>query len=194
MLNEKGTVAALKDAYKSGYIVAFTEDLVLIRAGLWAVEIDESQIPPKVMGTLVEHIGVLPAAPAAYLCKKGGDPGTTCSLDVELTGWDGIRAKAKEANTPIRRTGLMMDGKEIWQSAGLKTLPVDPAYTRIIDEGWCKYAKVLEDEQELGSFIVIPGFAGTAIIQGKPREEHGNLDRLDGWPWLGEGQNEGDSV
>jgi hypothetical protein len=65
MLDEKGTVAALKDAYKSGYIVAFTGEQVLIRAGLWAVEIDESQIPPKVMGILVEHIGVLPAAPAA---------------------------------------------------------------------------------------------------------------------------------
>lgn len=42
MLDEKGTVAALKQAYKgSGYKAAFVEGKLPLRCGVWAVEMDE---------------------------------------------------------------------------------------------------------------------------------------------------------
>lgn len=77
MLDEKGVVAALKAAYKGGgYKAAFAEGKVMLRSGVWAAELDEEYILPRVVGTVVEHIGVLPSKPAAYYCQKKMDPGS----------------------------------------------------------------------------------------------------------------------
>lgn len=68
MLDEKRTAAALKEAYKTGgFRVAFAEGKVLIRTNHWAAEIEQDYICPKILGAIVEMIGVLPEAPAAYV-------------------------------------------------------------------------------------------------------------------------------
>lgn len=73
MLNEKRTVAALKDAFKSGgYKVLFFGGLVSVRAGYWAFEIGEELLPREVLGKIVEHIGMIPGNGEAYFCHTEG--------------------------------------------------------------------------------------------------------------------------
>ena len=189
MLDEKGMVAALKEAYKNGgYRVAFAEGRVMIRAGGWAVELDEEYIRPRVLGTVVEHIGVLPGKPTAYYCKKKMDPGSGVSLDAELDAWEVIHKNHEAADTPIRRTRLQLDGCEIWQTgAGLRARPMDPDFTRIIDEEGIKRAFVRMEDEAPGKEIFFKGFAERAVICGKTYQNNPGLARIEGFPWLGEG-------
>lgn len=189
MLDEKGTAAALRAAYKGGgYRVAFAEGKVMIRTDTWGAEIEEEYIIPKILGAIVEHIGVVPKAPAAYFAQKKADPGMTCMLDTELNAWVKIHALANAATTPIRRTRLMMDGYEIWQTKqGLRARPMDPSYTRIIDEGGVNQAFVRMDGEELSNEIYYKGFTETAVIYGVKYKKDGGLERIEGFPWLGKG-------
>ena len=188
MLDEKGTVAALKEAYKNGgYRVAFAEGRVLIRAGVWGVEIEAEYICPKILGTVVEHIGILPDDATAYLAHKDADPGMTCSLDVELAAWAEIRKNAEEAKTRIKRTQLTLDGYEIWQtSEGLKVRPMAQRFTRIIEAAGVKQAFIQMAGGELGQAIFFKGFVELAVIYGIEKKGD-NLTRIEGFPWLGEG-------
>lgn len=188
MLDEKGTVAALKEAYKNGgYRVAFAEGRVMIRAGVWGAEIEAEYICPKVLGTIVEHIGILPDDAAAYLAHKDADPGATCSLDVELSAWAEIRRNAEEAKTHIKRTQLMLNGYEIWQTGeGLKVRPMAQKFTRIIEAAGVKQAFIQMVGGELGQAIYFKGFVELAVIYGI-ESKGDNLTRIEGFPWLGEG-------
>ena len=190
MLDEKKTVAALKAAYKGGgYRVAFTEGTVLIRAGEWAAEIDAEYIWPKILGTIVEHIGMLPERPAAYTARKGMDPGSTCMLDEELAAWAELDAKAEAATTPIRRTRLQIEGYEVWQTGQeLRARLMDPYFTQIIDDEGANRAYTYADGDRLGAEICFKGFVETVIITGvKYSKASSAMQRIDGFPWLGEG-------
>ena len=158
MLDEKRTVAALKEAYKiGGFHVAFSRGKVLIRGGYWAAEIEQDYIFPKVLGAIVEMIGVLPVMPAAYIAGKSMDPGTTCSLDAELSAWDEIRERAEKAKTRIRRTQLTVNGFEIWQTKdGLRARPMDGKYTKIIEEQGLGQAFVIKDWKKYAIHVVEP--------------------------------------
>ena len=190
MLDERGAAAALKEAFKTfGYHVSFHEGTIFVRTAIWAFEIDEYCIPAKILAVIVEHIGQIPRIPAAYIVQKNRDPGTTCMLDDELNYLEKIRAMAEKAKTPIRRTGLWLDGHEIWQTRqGLKVRPMDPRYTRIIEAEALKTARVQMEDDRPGSYIAFKGFVGTAIVQGiEHRAEDGKLARIEDFPWLGEG-------
>ena len=190
MLDEKGAAGALREAYKgSGYHVMFHDGRIFARTETWAFEIDEYCIPVKVLGTIVEHIGMIPDRPAAYIAQKDRDPGTTCMLDDELSAFLKIQGMAKTAVTPIRRTGLWLDGHEIWQTnKGLKCRPMDPRYTRIVDDAALKTACVMMQADVPGSEIFFKPFTGIAMICGiERRKEDGRLARIEDYPWLGEG-------
>lgn len=189
MLNEKRTVAALKDAFKGGgYKAAFVDGKLLLRCGVWAVEMDEEYFLPKVLGTVVEHIGVIPVEPAAYYCQKKMDPGSGVSLDEELDAWAALRKMFDAATTPIRRTRLLMDGYEIWQTGeGLRARPMNPNFTQIIDEEGIKLAFVRIEDGAPSKDIYFKGFAERAAISGVTYENNPGLARIEGFPWLGEG-------
>lgn len=189
MLDEKGAAAALKEAYKiGGFHVAFAGSKVLIRAGYWAAEIEKDYLFPKILGAIVEMIGVLPATPAAYIAGKLMDPGTTCSLDAELSAWDEIRERAKKAETRIRRTQLTVNGFEIWQTRdGLRARPMDGKYTKIIEEQGLGQAFVIKDGDELGTELFFKGFAETVVVCGVEFHDNAVVSRIEGFPWLGEG-------
>ena len=188
MLDEKGTAAALREAYKNGgYRVAFAEGRVLIRAGVWGVEIEAEYICQKILGTVVEHIGILPDDSTAYLAHKDADPGTTCSLDEELAAWAEIRRNAEAAKTHIKRTQLTLNGYEIWQTGeGLKVRPMAQRFTRIIEATAVKQAFIQKIGDELGQAIYFKGFVELAVIYGV-EQKGDNLTRIEGFPWLGEG-------
>lgn len=188
MIDEKGMVAALKDAYKSGYRVAFAEGRVMVRCGVWAVEMDEEYLMPKVLGTITEHIGIIPAKPAAYFCNKKMDPGSSCALDAELNAWDELHKRSEDAITPIRRTRLRLEGFEIWQTnESLRIRPMSPDLTRIIDEEGAKLAFVRTEDDEPGTEIYFKGFAERAVICGATSKNSPEMARIEGFPWLGEG-------
>lgn len=188
MLSERGMAAALKAAYKSGgYKAAFSEGKLLIRCNAWAVELDEDYLMPKVLGIVTEHIGVVPKTPAAYFCQKKMDPGSSCSLDDELNAWDKLREQAESADTPIRRTRVRLDGYEIWQTReGLRARPVNPDFTRIIDEAGLKLAFVRMEDGAPGKELWFKGFAEQAVICGVTYENNPGLARIEGFPWMGE--------
>ena len=188
MINEKATVAALKEAYKNGFRVAFAKGKVLIRTNHWAAEIEQDYICPKILGAIVEMIGVLPEAPAAYVAGKDADPGMTCSLDAELSAWDEIREKAEKAVTPIRRTPITVGGYEIWQTGeGLRARPMSYQYTRIIELSGTKQAFIHKEGDELGTEIFFKGFCEMAVVSGVVFYENAVLNRIEGFPWMGEG-------
>lgn len=189
MLDEKGLVAALKTAFKGGgYKAAFVEGKLLLRCGVWAVEMDEEYLMPKVLGVVTEHIGIVPGIPAAYFCQKKMDPGSGVSLDEELDAWVALREMFEAAATPIRRTRLLMDGYEIWQTGeGLRARPMDPDFTRIIDEEGIKMAFVRIEDGAPSKDIYFKGFAERAVICGVTYENNPGLARIEGFPWLGEG-------
>ena len=75
VVNEAGLCAAMKRAYKeSGYkIAAVTADgttKMMIAATGWCVVIRKSQMPRKVMGLIVEHVGDIPREGEAYQVQK----------------------------------------------------------------------------------------------------------------------------
>lgn len=189
MLDEKGLVAALKTAFKGGgYRAAFAEGKLLLRCGYWAAELKVEYILPKVLGTVVEHIGVVPEDPAAYFCQKKMDPGSSYSLYEELKAWEALKELIDSADTPIRRTRLLMDGYEIWQTGeGLRARPMDPNFTRIIDEEGVKMAFVRIEDGAPSKDIYFKGFAERAVICGVTYENNPGLARIEGFPWLGEG-------
>ena len=189
MLDEKRTVAALREAFKgAGYHVAFTEDQILVRNDVWAFWVDSLYIPPKVLGTIVEHIGLIPNRPAAYRAQKDLEPGYTCMLDDELNAWKQIREIIDKSQTKIRRTGLLLDGFEIWQtSQGLKARPMDPRYTSMVEGDASLNAFIQMDADKLGPAIAFHTFVGEVIIQGVDYSKNGNMARIEGFPWLGEG-------
>lgn len=190
MLNEKRTVAALKDAFKSGgYKVLFFGGLVSVRAGYWAFEIAEELLPREVLGKIVEHIGMIPGNGEAYFCHKA-NIGQTVSLDEELLAWKKLREDARNARTPVRVTRLFADGLQVWQEAEkMRVVLIDPERLQIVDPDFHNTA-MCADGEEPPDRIYLCGLDehSLAVVIAGVRDEHDTgLARLDGFPWRGEG-------
>ena len=61
--NEKETVRALKQAWKSGYEIVPNGETIAIYTGYWALETTVRELPLAVSQELVEHYGGIPVAP-----------------------------------------------------------------------------------------------------------------------------------
>ena len=81
-----------------------------------------------------------------------------------------------------------LDGFEIWQtSQGLKARPMDPRYTSMVEGDASLNAFIQMDADKLGPAIAFHTFVGEVIIQGVDYSKNGNMARIEGFPWLGEG-------
>ena len=124
IVNESGLLKAMRDSYKgSGYHVAFGEVferwhyLIASYGYSWGVVIRSDKMPRKVLGLLVEHIGKLPEDGEAYLCRKDED----AQDEIFSVAAKPLLLKLGEARgkvlPSIRKTRLIWDGENVWQSA-----------------------------------------------------------------------------
>ena len=68
---DKGLIRAMKQAYKdTGYIVAVTEDSVIIQTTFWGVEIVKNAVPNSIKGLIVVHNGEMPRPYTAVNIQK----------------------------------------------------------------------------------------------------------------------------
>lgn len=116
VINEKGLLAAMKDAFKrrsTGYKVAArlledgTEEIILSAPG-WTVFIARDNVPRKVMGLIVEHMGDLPKAGSAYQVQDKQTQAEIFEIAVPETPTPVVGAS-------VKRTNLAYQGYQIWQ-------------------------------------------------------------------------------
>lgn len=108
IINESGLVRAMKQAYRTvGYTVYRTGDYLGIYTHCWYVYCQADQVPRKVLGAIVEHMGMLPAEGQASSIEKDEAPQMVlpeiANQDIEqwMGGWSGEEA----AYTPVTFQG-----------------------------------------------------------------------------------------
>lgn len=184
MLDEKGTAAALKEAYRrGGYRFVYTNGIFSVRADRWGFQAALTNVPAKVLGLITEHLGSIVEEGFAFLLKKD-QPEQSVMVDQEITAWQGIRTVLDAGRLAgIKQTPLTYNGYALWQDQRkLKTCLVDPGVTRIIEKDFLQEGMA---DLETGNLILWTSMGGTiAYVMAEPDKDYG-LDRLDGYPWCG---------
>jgi hypothetical protein len=186
MLDEKGAAAALKEAWrKAGYRFVLCNGILSVRAEGRGFQGALENIPVKVLGLITEHFGSFPEDGDAFELRKD-EAEQSVMLDQEANWWEQIRGILdNDALTAMKQTPLTMNGYEIWQEQGeLKTRMVNPGFTRIVENERRQEAEVRRGN--VGT-LLWHTMAGTIAYVMAEVPEEGKLDRLDGWPWCGEG-------
>lgn len=170
---DKGLLRAMKAAYKdSGYIVAVTEDSVIIQTTFWGVEIMKAAVPNSVKGLIVVHNGEMPRLNTAVNIQK-----SECSsviLETALATMDEL-SKSYTANggIPIKPTRLTFDGMRVWQTTtDLKLRLVDVDDQQILSgESWEArlVGRYIYGRNWFGSMYVLPQ---TGLPEDKPLLSH----------------------
>lgn len=185
MLDEKGAAAAMKAAWRlDGYHFVLSNGILSVRGTGWGFQGALENIPVKCLGLIAEHFGIFPEDGDCFKLRKD-EAKQSVMYDQEAGYWEGIRKLLDADKTPMRQTPLTYNCYEIWQEQKeLRTRPVDPGKTRIVENARRQDAKVAVGHPET---LLWTSMAGTiAYVLTEPPEE-GKLDRLDGWPWCGEG-------
>ena len=186
MIDEKGAAAALKEAWrKGGYRFVLSNGILYLRADEWGFRGSLDWVPNKILGLVTEHFGSNLEDRDSFRLKKD-EAEQSITLDQELSWWQKIDEDLHDTLVPVQQTPLTMNGFEIWQEQRqLKTRMVDPGYTRIIEKERRQEAKTREKGN--GYTLLWHTMAGTVAYVLAETDDEGKLDRLDGWPWCGEG-------
>ena len=139
VVNEKGLLRAMKDAYKgAGYKVATQtsggiEEIVIGYPG-WVVVIEKKNIPRKVLGLIAEHVGAIPEHGEAYQVSKKQTQTEIFSVSMEIL--EDMKNDEKESRQS-KPTRLVLGGYRLWQrEKDLKVVRVDPDLESImLDHG-----------------------------------------------------------
>lgn len=131
VVNEKGLLKAMKDAYKTdGYTVAVDEADLILKTVPWTVVLHMEEVPSKVLALITEHLRKLPNPGMAYQVKKK-------ETQTEMFGM--VREEilnfytSEKPRRIIRRTELTLGGFPLWQAATEKTVvKVCPDYEDIL--------------------------------------------------------------
>lgn len=130
IVNEKALIRAMNAAKKAGgYRCWVAGRRTVIYTGFWVVECLTAQLPRKVLGLLVEHMGTLPEDGETWLIVKK-------DVQKELTafGQEAIMEMEEAEGKPIKPTPLTLQGYELWQQPDNgKMLAFDPAMMSLVD-------------------------------------------------------------
>lgn len=63
----------MKEAYKSGLILANNGETIMIAGNYWQMEIKRALMPKELLAAIIELAGALPDAGERYICDKGGN-------------------------------------------------------------------------------------------------------------------------
>lgn len=140
VVNEKGLLKAMKDAYKgAGYKVAAEEDddgtvSIVVAAPAWIAIVEQKNMPRKALGLIAEHVGTIPAPGEAYMVRAKEDTQTEI-YGMALRDLNSLReAEEQEAGRIVKRTNIALGGYRIWQrQKDLGCLMIDPIYEGIMD-------------------------------------------------------------
>ena len=130
VINEKGLLRAMKEAYKSdGYEIECKQTggikEIHIETTRWYVMCVLKNLPRKVLGLIVEHLGEIPAPGQAVQVKK-----KECQTKIITENRDAFRGITPDdcINPPsVHKTNLVYRYSNIWQQGrGNKVLWVDP--------------------------------------------------------------------
>lgn len=170
MINEKGLLRAMKNAYRGGgYEVAgYGEENTLFISGYgWCVRVPQKQCPRKVLALLVEHVGLIPEGEAFQVRK--GEGAQDILLSVAL-GFENRVARLMGDDLPvkIRKTAMTWKGWRIWQK-------VESGIVLAFDSGLAAIG--LGDPMARGDFLVwdeagevVCVMAGTGVLDLEFRE------------------------
>lgn len=131
IVSEKALIKAMNTAKKAGGYRCWVDGRrTVIYTGFWVVECLTAQLPRKVLGLLVEHMGTLP---------ENGDTWLIVKKDVqkEVTAFgQGLIAELDEAvGATMKPTPLTLQGYELWQEVGNgRMLAFDPAAIGLAEE------------------------------------------------------------
>ncbi len=187
MLDETRAAAAMKEAWKkAGYRFVLSRGILSVRAEDWGFQGALENIPVKVLGLITEHFGCFPEDGDAFELKKD-EAEQSVMYDQEASWWEQIRGILDSGElVPMKQTPLTMNGFEIWQEQkALKTRMVDPGFTRIIEKARRQEAETRAEGK--GLTLLWHSMAGTIVYVMAEQDDEGKLERLDGWPWCGEG-------
>lgn len=120
VIDEKGLLSAMKDAYKkksTGYKVAARiledgdEELIVSAPG-WTAFIIRENAPRKVMGLIVEHVGDLPRASEAYQVQDKNVQAEIFKVAVPAPFSDAVQIlESKNALSRLTITVLSQNGQ-----------------------------------------------------------------------------------
>lgn len=63
----------IKEAYKSGLVLANNGETIVIAGNYWQMEIKRALMPKELLAAIIELTGELPGAGERYICDKGGN-------------------------------------------------------------------------------------------------------------------------
>ena len=170
---DKGLIRAMKQAYKeTGYIVAVTEDSVIIQTTFWGVEIVKNAVPNSIKGLIVVHNGEMPRPNTAVNIQK-----SECSsviLETALATMDELlKIYTDTGGVPIKPTRLTFDGMRVWQTTtDLKLRLVEADDQQILTgEHWEAHlvGRYIYGRNWFGSMYVLPQ---TGLPEDKPLRDH----------------------
>ena len=135
VIDEKGLMAAMKDAYKGeGYKVAVEDSAgcenVILHTAMWTVVVLKKELPRKVLAMIVEHVGEIPQQGQAWQVKKKEVQTEIFQMvdqaPQEYHSWEQPRRL-------IRKTNLVLGGCPLWQTATEgKVVKVQTDYEEIL--------------------------------------------------------------
>lgn len=138
MINEKGLVAAMKDAWKETRysVVAYEEnglERIALHSGAWFVDAPRIHFPRKALALIVEHAGEIPENAAYSLSKTGGQQ--LLEKTIALQDIKNVYNTMKEtAGMDIEKTRITWDNLEVWQKPeDMEVMLFDAFYLNIID-------------------------------------------------------------
>lgn len=157
MIDERGLLAAIKDAWRTGgySVVGNGGELVLQGSG-WLAVLPRGIVPRKVLALLVEHLGEIPESAAWKVYKKQGAQAQM--VDMALEAVDTIRRELESESNPreAHRTAMTWKHWEVWQTEDLKVATFDPALVAMGVGDAMAYGQRLVWDDEGGLLVVAP--------------------------------------
>ena len=137
VVDEKGLIRAMKEAYKEdGYKVAVEDkadiENVIIAAPLWTVVIQKSELPRKVLGLIAEHLGEIPFPGTAYQVQKKQ---TQTEIFSMVAGAVMDFHSGEKERRLIRKTKLTLGSYPVWQATPRYCVEVNPELEEIMAGG-----------------------------------------------------------
>ena len=186
VIEEKGLLAAMKDAYKlDGYKVAVEDSAgvenVILSTGARTVVILKSALPRKVLGMIAEHIGDIPKPGTAYQVKKKETQTEIFSMVA------GIPMEFHSGEKPmriVRRTSLTLGGAPLWQAAtDQRVVTVNPDYEDIV-RWWGCTVRLVGDDVLMADDEVSRAYILRRVPKGEQEREQ--LEHLAKIQWVSE--------
>lgn len=118
VINEKGLLRAMKEAYKAdGYEIECKETAgvkeIHIETPRWYVMCVLKNLPRKVLGLIVEHLGEIPAPGQAVQVKKKETQTKICNQGRDAFG--GVVPDDCINPAGVTKTGIIYRGGNVWQ-------------------------------------------------------------------------------